>query len=246
MGRATLTNGLFAIAARVVSNQLDRRGDRLVHRSFHCECPQAWPGPPHTRPHPDLLRKQHVPLHLGASGALQEGIDLPSLPLGWILSAFLISMTLGSLACTIPAALFTRSPGCQANRSAGVTSGGGGSSLTVFCKVEQPSRSLRTLNSDKKSRCLVFCPFEACLEIYFPVQGVLRGALISNEHRVIVPSLLHIPLNIFVVAVLMKGVSSARYAIPTPHLLEPYDWPCRPSTVVVSRTETHAGHPSPQ
>lgn len=105
------------------------------------------------------------------------------------------------------------------------------------CKVEQPSRSLRTLNSDKKSRCLVFCPFEACLGICFPVQGVLRGALISNEHRAIVPSLLHIPLNIFVVVVLMKGVSSARYAIPTPHLLEPYDWPCRRSTVVVSRTQ---------
>ncbi|KAH6879385.1 hypothetical protein BKA70DRAFT_1345699, partial [Coprinopsis sp. MPI-PUGE-AT-0042] len=64
---------------------------------------------------------------------------------------------------------------------------------------------------DEQQRFWAFCLFEACVGMYYPVQGMLRGTLISNEHRATVPFLsLRIPLNIFVIVSLLTGASSAR------------------------------------
>ncbi len=78
--------------------------------------------------------------------------------------------------------------------------------------------------ADERYRFWAFCLFEACVGLYYPVQGTLRGALISDEHRATVKcfrllfntecllilqlsSLFRVPLNIFVVVSLLIGVS---------------------------------------
>ncbi|KAF6761745.1 hypothetical protein DFP72DRAFT_1165436 [Ephemerocybe angulata] len=61
-----------------------------------------------------------------------------------------------------------------------------------------------------------------------------------------VPSFLHIPLHIFVIAALMTGISSARYAAPGPPPVLTSSSLMTGLSTVVSHTETHAGHPSPQ
>ena len=40
-----------------------------------------------------------------------------------------------------------------------------------------------TCRHDEHARFWAFCAFEACVGMYYPVQGMLRGSLISNEHR---------------------------------------------------------------
>ncbi|KAF6764438.1 hypothetical protein DFP72DRAFT_1059419 [Ephemerocybe angulata] len=276
MGRATLTNGLVATGAGVVSNQLvgvtgsfvapfiasagllalawvvirgtwtenwGSGGGQADTDVFQVRrLGQAW----------DTVKRDPVLLVLGLTQtcfegsmylfvflwvpALQEGSALPSLPLGYIFSAFMISMMLGSLAYTILTALFTRP--------------GGDSSLTVHAKLSSLVCAVAALAlaasvkyQDEKHRFWAFCLFEACVGMYYPVQGMLRGTLISNEHRATLSSLFRIPLNIFVVAALMTGVSSARYAVLTASALVLTFSSLMTGLVVVSRTETHAGHP---
>lgn len=36
---------------------------------------------------------------------------------------------------------------------------------------------------DEHMRFWIFCVFELCVGIYYPVQGMLRGRLVSDEHR---------------------------------------------------------------
>ncbi|KAI1785976.1 hypothetical protein LXA43DRAFT_84578 [Ganoderma leucocontextum] len=46
--------------------------------------------------------------------------------------------------------------------------------------------------------------------MYYPFQGMLRGRLVSDEHRATLSSLFRVPLNAFVTLSLLTGVSSAR------------------------------------
>ncbi|KAH0614891.1 uncharacterized protein H6S33_000527 [Morchella sextelata] len=47
-----------------------------------------------------------------------------------------------------------------------------------------------------------FCVFEACVGMYFPAMGVLKGRIIEDGHRAAVYGVLRIPLNVVVVAAL--------------------------------------------
>ena len=67
---------------------------------------------------------------------------------------------------------------------------GGDSSLTLhaklssmICAVSASALALSVASTDERMRFYAFCLFEACVGMYYPVQGTLRGTLISNEHR---------------------------------------------------------------
>ncbi|EGO03933.1 hypothetical protein SERLA73DRAFT_102290 [Serpula lacrymans var. lacrymans S7.3] len=143
--------------------------------------------------------------------ALQEASPSSlALPLGYIFSSFMISMMLGSLLYT---AICSYAPPPTPTAP-------GDSSLALHAKLSSLVCAVSALalavsiRSDKeKVRFWAFCAFEACVGMYNPVQGMLRGTLISNEHRATLSSLFRVPLNIFVVVSLLTGVSSARYAV---------------------------------
>jgi hypothetical protein len=55
----------------------------------------------------------------------------------------------------------------------------------------------------EQSTFWIFCLFEATVGMYWPCAGYLKGRLIDDGMRAQVYSLLRIPLNLFVVAILM-------------------------------------------
>lgn len=93
------------------------------------------------------------------------------------------------------------------------------SALALAASVSSPSEYVRFG---------AFCVFEACVGMYYPVQGMLRGTLISDGHRATVgpfalikvspadpvdlqlSALFRVPLNVFVVTSLLTGVGGAR------------------------------------
>ncbi|KAI0261625.1 hypothetical protein BC834DRAFT_461545 [Gloeopeniophorella convolvens] len=169
---------------------------------------------------------------------LQESSLAPSfLPLGYIFSAFMVAMMLGSLLYTFVTAHWYRpapAPVVQAHaRSASVVSLAGGgaagdSSLVLHAQLSAlvcaaaalAFAACAAVGAGKGARAehlkfWAFCVFEACVGMYYPVQGMLRGALIANEHRATLSALFRVPLNVFVVVSLLTGVSSARDAVLT-------------------------------
>ncbi|KAI0078568.1 DUF791-domain-containing protein [Panus rudis PR-1116 ss-1] len=142
--------------------------------------------------------------------SLQESSPDPSsLPLGYIFSSFMISMMLGSLLYTTIVSFNTSS------RSGDSTLVLHAKSSSLVCATSALTFSLAVNSSDEHVRFWAFCAFEACVGMYYPVQGMLRGSLVSNEHRATLSSLFRVPLNIFVVVSLLTGVSSARYTVLT-------------------------------
>ncbi|KAI0760602.1 hypothetical protein C8Q74DRAFT_1208199 [Fomes fomentarius] len=122
---------------------------------------------------------------------LQEAASAPEdLPLGYIFSSFMLYMHLGALLYSSIISLSPLdthheiegdipSPSSQiltlsihAKISAGILAA---SALTFLAAVGR---------EDEHMRFWTFCAFEICaFGIYYPVQGMLRGRLVSNEHR---------------------------------------------------------------
>ncbi|KAI0051324.1 DUF791-domain-containing protein [Auriscalpium vulgare] len=162
---------------------------------------------------------------------LQESSLHPTiLPLGYIFSAFMVSMMLGSLLYTFVTAHWHKPPPTLVRahtRSASVASNSGApvsdTTLTLHAKLSSLVCAVSALafalcvsaggGKDTQKEHLkfwAFCAFEACVGMYYPVQGMLRGSLIANEHRATLSALFRVPLNVFVVVSLLTGVSSAR------------------------------------
>ena len=134
---------------------------------------------------------------------LQESsLNPSSLPLGYIFSAFMVSMMLGSLVYTfVTAHWFRPAPAStlqKHTRSASVSSLSpqGNSTLmlhaqlsALVCAAAAVTFSACVSVGKGKSeqgehfKFWAFCLFEACVGMYYPVQGMLRGSLIANEHR---------------------------------------------------------------
>lgn len=115
--------------------------------------------------------------------SLQEATrSLDVLPLGYIFSAFMISMMLGSLLYTaITSYLLTTKPsGSSTNENSLVLHA---KLSSLVCAASGLALAASVSSSDEKVRFWCFCAFEACVGMYYPVQGMLRGTLISNEHR---------------------------------------------------------------
>lgn len=180
------------------------------------------------------------------------------LPLGYIFSAFMISMMLGSIVYTTIATTAKVSSPDTSLPTNGHANGQSASrpedldSLVVLhaklaalvCGVAALlfaySATGSTMSAEK--RFWAFCAFEACVGMYYPTMGMLRGTLVPNEVRATVSkasfwtlyrsiaasvltderfaflpsqlsSLFRVPLNIFVTVALLTGVSSARHLV---------------------------------
>ncbi|XP_006463319.1 hypothetical protein AGABI2DRAFT_74213 [Agaricus bisporus var. bisporus H97] len=139
--------------------------------------------------------------------SLQEVSRLNDLlPLGYIFASFMVSITTGSILYNT---IVARS------KIKGIYS-----SLTfhakfssVICAVSALTFAICVASSYEDWRYLAFLVFEICVGMYFPVQGMLRGMLISKDYQATVVSLFRLPLSMFVVISLMAGVSPTRQTV---------------------------------
>ncbi|KZT43532.1 DUF791-domain-containing protein [Sistotremastrum suecicum HHB10207 ss-3] len=157
--------------------------------------------------------------------SLQEASPLHvPLPLGYIFSSFMISMMLGSLGYTcIVANLPSGSDNLpRSNGHSKSKETQQDSRLVVHaklsslvCAMAALALALAVRSENEHVRFWAFCLFEGCVGMYYPVQGMLRGALIPEDHRATLSSLFRVPLNVFVTVSLLTGVSSARKLVFT-------------------------------
>lgn len=108
------------------------------------------------------------------------------LPLGYIFSAFMVSMMLGSVFYSAVSASSSSTPTSPSQSKLGL----GDSTLTLHAKLSSLVCTAGALalaasvsTSDVRVRFWAFCLFEACVGVYYPVQGMLRSSLVSNDHR---------------------------------------------------------------
>ena len=115
--------------------------------------------------------------------SLQEtALTSAPLPLGYIFSCFMIAMMLGSLLYTTISGFSQRSAAGGAVHEEPPVLNAKLSSLV--CAVSALAFAVTiTCKYEEHMRFWAFCAFEACVGMYYPVQGMLRGSLIANEHR---------------------------------------------------------------
>ena len=122
--------------------------------------------------------------------ALEAAHRGPSpLPYGTIFAAFMASMMASSL-------LFTRvGAASHGTLLAGLLA----ASTGIFYMLSRAPGSEQTT-------FWLFCAFEACVGMYWPCVGVLRGRVVEDAVRARVHAIMRIPLNVFVVvSLLMTG-----------------------------------------
>lgn len=136
--------------------------------------------------------------------SLQE-VGGSTLPLGYIFSAFMISMILGSIIyTTISTTTKTQSidKALPTNGSANGHSAHqvADSVVVLHAKLAALICGLAALlfaysatsnNLSVEKRFWAFCAFEACVGAYYPVMGMLRGVLVANEVRATVRMNIH-------------------------------------------------------
>ena len=64
---------------------------------------------------------------------------------------------------------------------------------------------------DEQLMFWLFCAFEACVGMYFPAAGTLKGKVIDDSIRAQVYGILRVPLNIFVVLSLVLTGDGGEY-----------------------------------
>lgn len=115
------------------------------------------------------------------------------LPLGYIFSAFMVSMMLGSLFYTGISSTASSSGANNTTNLKEVPATDNTLTLhaklsSLVCTLGGLSLAASVTSSDVRVRFWAFCLFEACVGVYYPVQGMLRGALVSDDHRATVSS----------------------------------------------------------
>ena len=110
------------------------------------------------------------------------------LPFGMIFACFMCSVMLGSL---LFSALLSWTPGATPSRF-----------LTPLFALASSMLLITVIRKDERLTFWSFCVFEACVGIYFPSIGYLKGKIIDDGVRARVYGMLRIPLNIFVVVAL--------------------------------------------
>ena len=99
-----------------------------------------------------------------------------ALPLGYIFASLMVSMMLGSLLYT---AICTLASGSYSDSSLTLHA-----KLSGFvCAASGLALAVSVCSPEEATRFWAFCAFEACVGAYYPVQAMLRGTLIANEHR---------------------------------------------------------------
>ena len=114
--------------------------------------------------------------------SLQEAsLSESPLPLGYIFSCFMVAMMLGSLLYTTISNFSARSTTATSHEEPLVLNA---KLSSLVCAVSALAFAITiTCKHEEHLRFWAFCAFEACVGMYYPVQGMLRGVLISNEHR---------------------------------------------------------------
>lgn len=97
------------------------------------------------------------------------------LPLGYIFSAFMVSMMIGSVVYTSVVSHSLPRSDAPLVLHAKLAS--------LNCLVASLALACSFSTSLPQSRFWSFCLFEACVGVYYPVQGMLKGSMISNDHR---------------------------------------------------------------
>lgn len=149
--------------------------------------------------------------------SLQEAaLPYSALPLGYIFSSFMVSMMIGSLLYTsIVSICCLFDPEVYES-----TTTGSNGPLTLHaklsslvCAVSALSFAVSIESKDEHIRFWAFCAFEACVGMYYPVQGMLRGTLISNEHRATVSFDIHVCVILYHTH---RTVTPAVISVPRP------------------------------
>ncbi|KAI9826614.1 MAG: hypothetical protein M1832_006210 [Thelocarpon impressellum] len=121
----------------------------------------------------------------------------PDLPFGMIFASFMGAVMLGSL---LFSALLTSLPAASPARF-----------LTATFALASAMLLLTVIYKNERVTFWSFCVFEACVGIYFPSIGSLKGKVIDDGVRARVYGMLRIPLNIFVVVALSLTKEGAGY-----------------------------------
>ncbi|KAI8974852.1 hypothetical protein BD414DRAFT_467899 [Trametes punicea] len=135
-----------------------------------------------------------------------------TLPLGYIFSALMLSMAFGALlyTCIVHRCCTT---GLSADSPNGIVTLHA-KLISAICTAGAFAFAMSVFsNSEHHQRFWAFCAFETCVGMYYPVQGMLRGKLLPEEHRATLSSLFRVPLNLFVVVSLLTGVAYARHFV---------------------------------
>ncbi|KIO25270.1 hypothetical protein M407DRAFT_75927 [Tulasnella calospora MUT 4182] len=127
------------------------------------------------------------------------------LPLGYIFSAFMVSMMLGSVVYTSVVSHSLPRSDAPLVLHAKLAS--------LNCLVASLALAISFSTSLPQTRFWSFCLFEACVGVYYPVQGMLKGSMISNDHRATLAALFRVPLNIFVTGIMLTGISENRQVV---------------------------------
>ena len=143
-----------------------------------------------------------------------------TLPLGYIFSSFMVSMTLGSLLYTSIISLSRLdAPQAQPDPSNSSYSSTSTDAPTparsspsssherainlhaklsaAVCVISALAFALSVTSRHEHMRFWAFCAFEACVGVYYPVQGMLRGRLVEDEHRATVSHVPHTRIRNF-------------------------------------------------
>jgi MFS transporter, MFS domain-containing protein family, molybdate-anion transporter len=113
------------------------------------------------------------------------------LPYGTIFASFMAAMTASSLVFNL-----AMSPQHRLLSYTQLLTGVMAIANLCFYSLARQPRS-------EQSTFWIFCVFEACVGIYWPCAGYLKGKLVDDGVRAQVYGLLRIPLNVFVVVSLL-------------------------------------------
>lgn len=119
---------------------------------------------------------------------MEEGEPTP--PFGHIFSCFMIMCMLGSR-------VFSFLSGILRVEQIGI----------VTCGVAMLCHATVVLTSDVSMRFVAFLAFEACVGMYFPLIGQLKGDIVPEDMRATIYNLYRLPLNVFVLLPLLLNFS---------------------------------------
>jgi len=123
------------------------------------------------------------------SAQIQHGSrPIPSLPLGMIFACFMGSVMLGSLAFNLVVSKYQLISHSRL--------------LTIIFATASISLLVPVLKKGEAITFWSFCVFEACVGMYWPSVGYLKGRIIDDGVRARIYGMLRIPLNVFVVVAL--------------------------------------------
>ncbi len=109
-----------------------------------------------------------------------------ALPLGYIFSSFMLSMTFGALLYGTVVSLNEPRPSTDVplrNHDDENTVAFHAKLSSAVCAVGALAFVISTATRREHLRFWAFCAYEACVGVYYPVQGMLRGKLVPDEHR---------------------------------------------------------------